>query len=86
MDKLLIDYKTEVDKDTRYLIKASVNDIEILIQSTRENRQGPYRRIDPGVLGAIPELNLKTEKAPEVQASDDSEFSPVNQSRGSLLG
>ena len=46
IDKLFMDYKSERDKNFRYLVKSTACDIEILIKSVDPNRGGPYRKID----------------------------------------
>ena len=63
------------------MIKISLNDLEVLIKSTVGNRSGPYRRIDPGILGAIPELKLKTGRSGEKVEEDPNAFTTVERSR-----
>ena len=70
IDKILLDYKKDVDSDLRFIVKNNTTDLEVLLKSTKPNRLGPYRRIDPAILGEVPDLDLKTEK-PDINTTPD---------------
>ena len=64
------------------------NDLEILVKSTQTHREGPYRRIDIGMLGAIAKLKYRTEKPPPPSnpSPDPNSFTPVTYPRKKKLG
>ena len=80
-----MDYKKEVDKKFRYIIKNSTCDIKILIKSTDSARNGPYMRINPELLCAVPKLKLRTEaKDEEAVPKDPNDFTPIRKKKHGL--
>ena len=59
-------YKKDKDDKFRYIVKNGINDIEVMCKTLQNN--GPYQRIDIGILGAVPKLKLVT---PRSSASTD---------------
>ena len=86
IDKILLDYKKDVDSDLRFIVKNNTTDLEVLLKSTKPNRLGPYRRIDPAILGEVPDLDLKTEKPDVNTTPDPNAFSTVENKRRAKHG
>ena len=86
IDKILLDYKKDVDSDLRFIVKNNTTDLEVLLKSTKPNRLGPYRRIDPAILGEVPDLDLKTEKPDPNTTPDPNAFSTVENKRRAKHG
>ena len=83
VDQLFMSYKKERDDKFWYLIKPGLNDIEILCKTFNHN--GPFRRIDPSILGAIPNLETTTPKARSPEKPLDG-FTKVEKKRSSKRG
>ena len=84
IDKILIEYKTE--RDPQIPNKNTTNDLEVLVKSTASNREGPYRRIDPGMLGVVPQLKLSTVAKVEGENLDPSTFITVSAKKRKKFG
>ena len=86
IDRLFMEYKTQRDKNFRYLVKNTSSDIEILVKSVDPNRGGPYRKIDLALLGEIPDLKLKIDKKETAHEIDPNKFTKVTSRRKKKLG
>ena len=82
VDELFMTYKTERDPGFRYLVKSGLVDIEVLCKT--ENSGAPYRRIDLGLLGAVPDLKTVTpnSRKPDVPPTEFTRVSRKSKKRG----
>ena len=77
-------YKKEKDEKFRYLVKNGKTDIEVLCKTLQNN--GPYQRLDIGILGAVPKLKLVTPRSQASAELDNNAFTKVLSKKAKKLG
>ena len=79
-----MEYKREKDEKFRYMIKNGTTDLEVMCKSLNNN--GPYGRIDLGVLCAVPKLKLITPRPSASIDKDKDDFIKVTSKKAKKSG
>lgn len=61
IEKIFLEYKREVDKDIRFLMKNGTLDLQIFLKKHSVYGHVPYREFNLGLLGEIHDLETKTQ-------------------------